>query len=199
MLLVGGLAACLPLRPLVAGILAGYFALMIAYTVKLKTIVLLDTLILAAGYGLRVVAGAVAVDNHPSPELFGFCTFLFLSLALVKRYTELVLLRVHDGRPAQARGYRLEDQEVILVLGSGSGILSVLMLTQYMGSSALGGSVGHSAFALATSVLLLYWISHMWLTAHRGRMSDDPLVFAISDRVSQVLIALLGTAAWLAA
>jgi len=197
-LLASALAACLPLGPFVVAILASYVALMIAYSIKLKTIVLLDALILAAGYGFRVVVGAVAVDIHPCPALLGFCTFFFFSLALVKRYTELMLLRLRDGPAAHARAYRLEDREVILALGSGSGIVSVLMLTQYMQASPLELSYGRSEFIWVTSALLLYWISYMWLTAHRGRMTDDPLVFALKDRVSQVLIALMGATAWLA-
>src|SRR5271165_2936665 len=107
-LLAGGLAACIPLGPFAAGILASYVALMIAYSLKLKRIVLLDALILAAGYGFRVVVGAVAVDVRPSPALLGFCMFFFFSLTLVKRYTELMLLRARDGPAAHARAYRLE-------------------------------------------------------------------------------------------
>lgn len=197
-LLTGAVVACLPLGWFVAGILTSYVALMIAYSLKLKTIVLLDALILAAGYGFRVVVGAVAVDIHPSPTLLGFCTFFFFSLSLVKRYTELMLLCVRDGPAARARAYRLEDREVILALGSASGIVSVLMLTQYMQASQLELAFGRSELIWVTSALLLYWISHMWLTAHRGQMTDDPLVFALKDRLSQILIALMGATGWLA-
>ena len=92
----------------------------------------------------------------------------------------------------------LESMRPYQALGSGSGIVSVLMLTHYMQASPLELSYGRSEFIWVTSALLLYWISYMWLTAHRGRMTDDPLVFALKDRVSQVLIALMGATAWLA-
>ncbi len=197
-LLAGAVAACLPLGPVVAGILASYVALMTAYSLRLKSIVLLDALILAAGYGFRVIVGAGAVDIRPSPALLGFCVFCFFSLALVKRYTELMLLRVRDGSAAHARAYRLEDGAVILALGSGSGIMSVLLLIQWMQASPLALSYGRSELISLTAALFLYWISHMWLTAHRGGMTDDPLVFAIKDRVSQVLIALISATVWLA-
>jgi len=197
-LLAGAIAVCLPLGPWVAAILASYIALMVAYSLKLKRIVLLDALVLAAGYALRIVVGAAAVDIRPASQLLGFCTFLFFSLALVKRYTELALLRARDEPGARARAYRLEDQEVILALGAGSGILSVFVLTQYMETSPRGLHYSRSECVWATSVLLLYWISHVWLIAHRGQMTDDPLVFAIKDRVSQVLIVLMGTMAWFA-
>jgi len=196
LLLAGAIAACIPLGPRVGAILVGYAVLMIAYSLKLKQIVLLDALVLAVGFALRVLLGAVAVDILPSFQLLAFCTFLFFSLALVKRYAELTLLRLRDGSVARARAYRLEDQELILALGVGCGILSILALTQYMGTSQGEIPYSRSAFIWISSALLLYWISHVWLTAHRGRMTDDPLVFAIKDRVSQVLIVLIGLAAW---
>ncbi len=196
LLLTGAIAACIPLGPRVGAILVGYAVLMIAYSLKLKQIVLLDALVLAVGFALRVLLGAVAVDILPSFQLLAFCTFLFFSLALVKRYAELTLLRLRDGSVARARAYRLEDQELILALGVGCGILSILALTQYMGTSQAEIPYSRSAFMWISSALLLYWISHVWLTAHRGRMTDDPLVFAIKDRVSQVLIVLIGLAAW---
>jgi len=197
-LLAGAIAACLPLGPRVGATLASYVTLMVAYSLKLKRIVLLDVLVLVVGYALRLVVGGAAVDIHTSPQLLAFCMFLFFSLALVKRYAELELLRARDGPAAHARAYRVDDQEVILALGSGTGIVSVLVLTQYMGSSPVESLYSRSEFIWVTSVLLLYWISHLWLTAHRGRMTDDPLIFAIKDRVSQVLILLMGMAAWLA-
>ena len=83
----------LPLGPRVAAILASYAALMVAYSFRFKTIVLLDALVLAAGYALRVVAGGAAVDIRPSPQLLEFCVLLFFSLALLKRYAELALLQ----------------------------------------------------------------------------------------------------------
>ena len=197
-LLGGAIAACLPLGPRVAAILASYAALMVAYSFRFKSIVLLDALVLAAGYALRVVAGGAAVDIRPSPQLLEFCVLIFFSLALLKRYAELALLQARDGPAARARAYRPEDQEVILALGSSSGILSVLVLTQFLLTAPIEQFDSHPEIMGITFVLLLYWISYAWLTARRGRMTDDPLVFAIKDRVSQVLIALMGAAAWLA-
>jgi 4-hydroxybenzoate polyprenyltransferase len=196
--LAGTLAAALPLGPRVVAVLGLYFVLMIAYTLRLKTIVLLDALVLAGGYALRLVVGGLAVAVRPSPQLLAFCIFLFFSLALVKRYAELALLRCRDGSAAHARAYLLEDQEFIVALGVSTGVLSVLVLALYMSSGELEHFYRSSQFIWLTCVLLLYWISHVWLTAHRGRMTDDPLVFAVKDRVSLVLIVLMGITAWLA-
>jgi 4-hydroxybenzoate polyprenyltransferase len=197
-LMVETVATVVPLGLSITAVLGVYFALMIAYTLRLKRIVLLDALVLAGGYAFRLVAGGLAVNVRPSPQLLAFSIFLFFSLALVKRYAELALLRCRDGSATHARGYLLEDQAFIVTLGTSSGILSVLVLALYMSSGKLEHLYRSSQFIWLTCVLLLYWVSHVWLTAHRGRMTDDPLVFAVKDRVSLVLIVLMGVTAWLA-
>ncbi|HEV2228198.1 MAG TPA: UbiA family prenyltransferase [Steroidobacteraceae bacterium] len=197
-LLVAALAAAWPLGLRTAAALGAYLALMVAYTLRLKAIVLLDALVLAGGYALRVLAGGLAVAIIPSARLLAFCIFLFFSLALVKRYAELALLRLRDGPAAHARAYLLEDQEFIVALGTSCGALSVLVLALYMSSATVVRLYSRAEFIWVTCVLLLYWISHMWLMAHRGRMTDDPLVFAVKNRVSAALIVLMGATAWLA-
>jgi 4-hydroxybenzoate polyprenyltransferase len=197
-LLAATVAAAWPLGARGGGALGAYLALMIAYTLRLKAIVLLDALVLAGGYALRVLAGGLAVAILPSARLLAFCIFLFFSLALVKRYAELALLRLRDGPTAHARAYLLEDQEFIVALGTSCGALSVLVLALYMSSETAARLYSRGGFIWLTCVLLLYWISHMWLMAHRGRMTDDPLVFAVKNRVSAALIVLMGATAWLA-
>jgi 4-hydroxybenzoate polyprenyltransferase len=197
-LLVLGLTIALPIGRAVMGVLGGYVALMIAYSLRLQAIMLLGALTLAGGYALRVVAGGLAVKIWPSPWLLAFCIFLFFSLALLKRYAELALLRARDGAATHARAYLLEDQEFLVALGTGCGIASVLVLAMYTSSGNLERLYRSSQFLWVTCVLLLYWISYMWLAGHRGRMTDDPLVFALKDRVSQALILLMGISAWLA-
>lgn len=197
-LLASTLMAAWPLGPKADVPLAAYFALMIAYTLRLKAMVLLDALVLAGGYALRVLTGGLAVAILPSARLLAFCIFLFFSLALIKRYAELALLRLRDGSAAHARAYLLEDQEFIVALGTSCGALSVLVLALYMSSETVARLYARAGFIWLTCVLLLYWISHMWLMAHRGCMTDDPLVFAVKNRVSAVLIVLMGATAWLA-
>jgi 4-hydroxybenzoate polyprenyltransferase len=197
-LLAAATAAAWPLGMRTGTALLAYLALMIAYTLRLKAIVLLDALVLAGGYALRVLGGGLAVAVIPSARLLAFCIFLFFSLALVKRYAELALLRLRDGPAAHARAYLLEDQEFIVALGTSCGALAVLVLALYMSSDTVARLYSRAGFIWLTCVLLLYWISHMWLMAHRGRMTDDPLVFALKDRVSAILIVLMGATAWLA-
>ena len=193
-------AAIAVARPLAiwAAIIGAYVILMVAYTLWLKAMALLDAFVLATGYAMRVLAGGFAVNIQPSPRLLAFCIFLFFSLALLKRYAELALLRLRDGPNAHARGYLLEDQGFIVSLGISCGALAVLVLAVYMSSENITLLYRRSEFIWLTCVLLLYWVSHMWLAAHRGRMTDDPLVFAIKDRTSALLIVLMGAGAWLA-
>ena len=194
LLLGAGLAIGALLGPPFAGVLALYYVLTLAYSLRLKDLAILDLLALAGLYTLRVMAGSVAFAIPPSAWLLALCVFLFFSLALVKRYAELVAMSRIEGASAHARAYLLEDRELLAALGGASGYLSVLVLALYITSDAAPSP--HPRYQLIWLVcgLLLYWISYMWLMAHRGRMHDDPLVFALRDRVSQVVIALMAAA-----
>jgi 4-hydroxybenzoate polyprenyltransferase len=191
-----GIAGSIELR--VGAVLLFYVVLMVTYSMLLKSVVLLDAFVLAGGYALRIAAGSVAVDSAPAPQLLAFFVFVFFSLAMVKRYAELSLLRHAGIATAPARSYGVQDSELILVLGGSSGMLSVLILALFLNDEHLGQTYARSAAGWGAAVVLLYWISHMWLTAHRGKMTDDPLVFAVKDRVSLVLVALTIAAAWFA-
>ena len=183
-----GLALLLPL-PFI-GALAAYFALTLTYSLRLKDVVVLDILTLAVLYCLRVAGGAFAVNISPSPWLLGFCLFLFFSLALVKRYAELVVMRAAGAEHTQLRGYLFEDRELLAALGGATGYLAALVLGLYIG---IRNSQDLHLYQLLwlDCLLLLYWISYVWLMAHRGRMTDDPLVFALRDHVSRILIGIM--------
>jgi len=197
-LLAAALIVAAPLGVWPMGVLAGYFTLMTAYSLGLKDLVLVDVLVLAAGYAARVLMGGLAVQIAPSPWLLAFCIFFFFSLALLKRYAEINVTLPRDGARAHARGYLLEDQSLIVALGVSSGNLSVLVLALYTSSTKVEYMYRHPAVIWMTCTLLLYWISHMWLIAHRGRMEDDPLHFALHDRVSWIVVLLMGVTAWIA-
>jgi 4-hydroxybenzoate polyprenyltransferase len=182
-----------------AGVLAAYVLLMIAYSVRLKHVVVLDAMLLAAGYSARVAAGAAAVAIRPSTWLIAFCLCLFYSLALIKRYAELTHNRDRQGPSAHARGYEAVDLPIVATFGIASGYLAVLVLAMYLTSSVASSRLySRPSFIGLTGGLLLYWISYLWLVANRGQMPEDPVLFALRDRRSRVLVLLMGICAWLA-
>lgn len=177
------------------GVLLLYYALALTYSLFIKKVVILDVIVLAGFYTLRIMAGSAATEIWPSEWLLAFSTFLFLSLALVKRYAELVIMRSIDGDRARARSYEISDAELLASLGTASGYIAVLVLALYITSGVAKALYVRQHFIWFVCLLLLYWIGHIWLVAHRGKMDKDPIVFAWRDRTSRILILLmLGTA-----
>lgn len=174
------------LPPLFSGVLAAYYVLTLVYSLWLKRIVMLDVVTLAILYTTRVIAGAAAMSLVATFWILAFCMFIFLSLAFVKRYTEL-----HDARrkgkkeKSAGRGYYPADFELLASLGGASGYLSVLVLALYINEASTGTLYHSPSWMWAACPLLLYWLSRVWLLAHRGQMHDDPIVFALRDRVSR--------------
>jgi len=197
-LLVLGCVIGVFVSPLFLTTLLAYLTLTTTYSLYVRRVVLLDVIFLAGLYTMRILAGSAAIAIWPSQWLLAFSTFLFLSLALVKRYGELVTMRRVDGDQATARGYELGDGELLASMGVASGFLSVLVLALYVDSDAAKRLYGHYELMWLLCPLFLYWISHIWLVAHRGKMPGDPVVFATGDRVSRILIALMLIVALLA-
>jgi 4-hydroxybenzoate polyprenyltransferase len=165
-------------------VLATYYLLTVAYSTVLKRFLLVDAVALAGLYTLRIIAGAGAVCVPLSFWLLLFSVFLFLSLAFVKRYAELEALRRQQKLQAMGRGYRVEDLTMLQSFGTGAGYLSVLVLALYINSPEIEPLYHRPKVIWTLCVLLLYWISRVWMTAHRGSMHDDPVVYALKDRVS---------------
>ena len=179
------LSCFLPL-PFLAMILL-YFFLNLGYSFTMKRVVILDVIVLAGLYTLRIMAGSAAVSIWPSAWLVAFAMFIFFSLALVKRYAELIVMKKAHGENVQVRGYLGIDRELLASMGAGSGYLAVLVLAMYISSGTVEILYKRQAFLWLLCPLLLYWISYVWLIAHRGRMDDDPLIFAIKNPVSQIV------------
>lgn len=191
--LLAGLGCLIGLlvSPLFLGVLLIYFALSTTYSFYVRKVVLLDVIVLAGLYTMRIMAGSASVTIWPSHWLLAFSTFLFFSLALVKRYGELVIMRRIDGDQATARGYELSDGEMLAAMGIASGYVAVVVLALYINSDTARLLYGRYELMWFLCPLLLYWISHMWLLAHRGKMPDDPIVFATRDPISRILILLM--------
>lgn len=161
-----------------------YFVLTCAYSYVLKRLVLIDCITLALLYTLRVVAGAAAAGHNISFWLLAFSAFLFLSLAFLKRYAELEVQLLSGKGKIHGRGYHTADASLIQTMGIVSGYLSSLVLILYLDSEAARGLYAMPNLIWGAVPVMLFWVSWMWLQAHRGKMHDDPIVFAIKDRAS---------------
>ncbi len=186
-LLISVIALCWSLPVRFGMVLAAYYTLTVAYSFGLKRIVLIDTIALAGLYTVRIIAGAMAINVSLSFWLLLFAIFLFFSLALVKRYAELDALQRKNKLKAAGRGYHVEDLPILHSMGTASGFLAVLVLALYINSPIVESLYHHPKFIWMLCVLLLYWIGRVWLKAHRGEMHDDPVVFAMKDRASQII------------
>ncbi|ADU70293.1 UbiA family prenyltransferase [Pantoea sp. At-9b] len=161
-----------------------YFALTCAYSWVLKRLMLVDCLTLAMLYTLRIVAGAAAVGHELSFWLLAFSVFLFLSLAFVKRYAELEVQLLSGKEKIHGRGYHTADAPLIQTMGIVAGYTSVLVLALYLNSDAVLKLYASPELIWGAVPVMLFWVSWMWMQAHRGKMHDDPLVFAVKDRAS---------------
>lgn len=161
-----------------------YFILTCAYSYGLKQLVLIDCLTLAVLYTLRIIAGAAAIYMSLSFWILAFSIFLFLSLSFVKRYADLELQLLRGKGKLHGRGYHTTDAPLIQTMGIVSGYASALVLSLYLNSDAVIKLYAEPQFIWGAVPVLLFWISWMWMQAHRGKMHDDPLVFAVKDRTS---------------
>jgi len=176
--------------------LLGYFVLTTAYSLWLKRIAIIDVVVLATLYCVRVVGGAVAIGVTMSEWLLAFSLFIFMSLALVKRYVEL------DGRPhgrvLAARDYQTGDKPMVAILATAAGFNAVVIFTLYISSDAVRSLYSHPHLLWIGCPILICWTGRVMLLAQRGLINDDPVVFAIKDRVSWLALGAIGTTMLLA-
>jgi len=161
-----------------------YFLLTCSYSFWLKNQVIVDVMLLAGLYTMRVLAGSAATAILPSFWLLAFSVFVFLSLALVKRYSELMLMRDLQKEGAAGRGYFVQDSVVLLSLGSAAAYSAVLVLALYINSPDMVDLYSSRWPLWLLLPPFLYWMTRIWLKAHRGELHEDPLVFAVTDKQS---------------
>lgn len=187
------LLLCLYLPPAFLVVLLAYYVLTTAYSWRIKQIAIADVLMLAVLYSMRIVAGSVATETAASGWFVQFAIFLFLSLALVKRLSELREIR-EETAPADSvhreRGYCVGDLPLLLSFGTVSGYISILVFMMYLGSDKVARLYSRPEFLWLFCPLLLYWITRMWHLAWRGEMADDPLAFAARDPQTYVVAAM---------
>lgn len=177
--------------PLYIGVVFIYILFTITYSLLLKNIVIVDVICLAGLYCLRIFAGSTATGIAISEWLFAFSLFIFLNLALLKRYSELRLVQYQNSGVNQARGYWLEDLELLRSFGPVSGYISVLVFALYINSPDVLLLYNKPHLLWLIGPILLYWITRAWFLAHRGRIDDDPVSFAIRDSRSYLAALLI--------
>ena len=191
-----GISFCLSLK--FALVTSLYFVISTSYSWKLKKIALLDVLFLAGLYTLRLVAGHVATGIPWSEWLLTFSMFIFLSLALMKRFQEIETVREQNGHELKGRGYTAHDRKSVVTLGIISGVAAVIVLGLYVNSEQVVKLYAHPKLLLVACPLLLAWICRVWFLTYRGQMHDDPTAFAFKDWTSYVIGALTLAVMWFA-
>jgi 4-hydroxybenzoate polyprenyltransferase/phosphoserine phosphatase len=192
---IGIAAAFLPWQYLL--VLTGYFAATVLYTFWAKRKIIVDVTTLGCLYTSRIVAGAVAIDVPLSLWLLTFSMLFFLSLALVKRVSELARLRGAPDDSAdgvKGRGYHSGDLELLTSYGTATSVGAVVVFALYVEAPTTTMMYATPELIWATVPVLLTWLMRMWLLTHRGEMSEDPILFAAKDWRSVLsVVAVLGS------
>ena len=171
--------------------LAVYVAATLGYSFWFKRIALFDVVVLAGLYTVRVIAGGAATGDPMTLWLLAFSMFLFTSLACLKRHAEVTEMADAGRLSVDGRGYRAGDEGLLMAFGTSSGMASVITLALYINSAVVGDIYARPALLWGVCPVMLYWIARMWLASRRGRMTDDPIVFAARDPASWGLLALV--------
>lgn len=173
--------------------LVGYAALTMFYSLYIKKVALLDVFVLSSFYSFRILAGALISGTPLSQWFLAFSMFFFLSLAMAKRYSELLHAKDLIASGNSGRGYHVNDRELLLSFGVGSSFSAVVIFSLYVQSQDVRVLYLSPEWLLLLCPIVLYWLGRTWLLAHRGELKEDPVTLAIRDRVSYV-VALAGAA-----
>ena len=178
--------------PWFVAVLLGYVALTTAYTFYFKRRMMVDVIALASLYTLRVIGGAVAIATAPSEWILAFSMFIFTSLALIKRYVELTARLDAQLPDPTNRDYRKSDLVVLSAMAAASGFNAVTVFALYISSDTVHRLYRHPQALWLICPVLMYWVGRALMLADRRQMDDDPLLFALRDRISLTAFALIG-------
>ena len=167
--------------------LVAYYLVTVAYSFKLKELLLIDVLTLSLLYNWRILSGAVVVNAVLSPWFLGFTGFLFFSLALAKRSSELQLLKEKESLKVKGRDYYSQDLNQVNILGSGSGLAAVLILALHINSQKVQLLYPQAFLLWFVCIACLYWIARLWMLTGRGLLTQDPIEFALKDPPSYII------------
>jgi 4-hydroxybenzoate polyprenyltransferase len=197
-LLLISFASTFQLPPAFLGAWVSYLVVAAGYSFALKRVVVLDVMILAGLYTVRVVAGASEVEELISRWFLAFCVFLFMSLALLKRMVETQgAAERSDGRLA-GRGWQVSDAPVLLTFGAAAAVAAALVYGLYITGDEIVARYQSPEMLWLGMPMLLYWIGRVWLLAARGEVHEDPLLFALRDPASYIVLGIGAGIVWLA-
>lgn len=192
--IMGGLAIGGAVNARVLYGLLAYLALTLAYSMHIKRVGILDVVVLATLFTLRLAIGIAAAAVYPSPWLLVFSMSLFTSLSFAKRYTEIERTAGKGESAVSGRGYLIVDAPLVLGLGLATGTSSILILVLYLIFDAFNlDFYGNPNWLWLFPIILFLWIGRIWMIAQRGELNDDPVAFALQDRQSLVLGAVMAT------
>ena len=187
LLLAGGFALCVFVPRMFLVWLVAYLVVTLSYSFYFKRQVLIDVVLLSGLYTLRLLAGAAADTVPISPWMAAFSIFLFLSLAIVKRFAELQNIRAAGQMPSNGRGYLLSDIEQMRAFGTSSAYAAVVVFSLYINGLGTAGLYPHPQRLWLIAPIMILWISRVWLLASRGELDEDPVIFALTDRMSLLM------------
>ncbi|MCC2972975.1 UbiA family prenyltransferase [Massilia sp. IC2-476] len=191
LLLAGSFALASTINKGFVAMLLSYVVLTTAYSWWLKERVLLDVLMLSTLYTMRIVTGSVAVGIHTTSWLLAFSLFVFLSLALVKRCSELQLMQQRGQASAHGRDYHVVDLAVLWPMGLASALAAVVVLGLFINAADTEARYASPVLLWGLAALMIYWLGRLWIKTARGEMDDDPVLYALKDRGSRVALALM--------
>ena len=188
LLAILALAICALFDPLLLLAVAIYFASTLAYSIYLKRLLMVDIVTLAILYTLRILGGSAATHIEPSFWLLAFSFFIFLSLALLKRYSELFNLERQGKEKTRGRSYTTADKAPIGIMGVNSGFISLLVFMLYFNSQNILVLYARPYLLLGIVPLLVFWLGRLWTLTFRGEVNEDPVLYVSKDTVSLVII-----------
>lgn len=159
-----------------------------AYSFVLKTYMLLDVLMLSLLYTVRILAGAAAVNVPTSQWLLAFSMFVFLSLALIKRCSELVSMKNETRRSSAGRDYHVEDLTVLVPMGVATAAASIVVFGLFIHSPETQARYLSPSILWSTAFFLCYWLFRLWIKTTRSEMHDDPVVYAMINKGSRLTV-----------
>ncbi|MCS0583188.1 UbiA family prenyltransferase [Massilia pinisoli] len=190
LLAVASLLLCAAVSRTLLAVLTVYFVATVLYSLYLKRMLAVDVVTLAILYSMRILAGGAVTGIAPSFWLLAFSFFIFLSLALLKRHSELENLERSGADKTAGRGYTVADKGPIGIMGINSAFLSVLVFILYVESQNALIQYKSPIWLAGIVPLLVFWLSRLWILSYRGRVDDDPVLYVSRDRVSLALFAL---------